>query len=82
MGEKSIENGIYMAVTDAPVPLRFNISDLSTLGKLVFYSSPFGSFLTKEESSATFPFAYITKVKTQICHKIKSSKLYMKTNMK
>ena len=33
MGEKSVENGIYMAVTDAPVPVRFNITDLSTIGK-------------------------------------------------
>jgi len=41
MGEKSIENGIYMAVTDAPVPLRFNISDLSTLESLGPNSYPF-----------------------------------------
>ncbi len=34
MGEKSVENGIYMAVTDAPVPVRFNITDLSTIGEI------------------------------------------------
>jgi len=32
IGDKSVENGIYMAVTDAPVPVQFNISDLSTIG--------------------------------------------------
>jgi len=32
IGKANIEEGIYLAVTDAPVPLRFNISDLSTLG--------------------------------------------------
>ena len=36
MGEKSVENGIYMAVTDAPVPIRFNITDLSTIGRQGF----------------------------------------------
>ena len=25
--------GIYLAVTDSPVPMRFNITDLSSLGK-------------------------------------------------
>ena len=33
IGDKSVENGIYMAVTDAPVPVQFNISDLSTIGR-------------------------------------------------
>ena len=33
LGEKSQENGIYLAMTDSPVPIRFNISDLSTLGE-------------------------------------------------
>ena len=32
IGKDNLEEGIYLAVTDAPVPLRFNISDLSTLG--------------------------------------------------
>jgi hypothetical protein len=29
----SAEEGIYLAVTDAPTPVRFNITDLSTLGR-------------------------------------------------
>jgi len=32
IGQKNINDGIYLAVTDAPVPIRFNISDLSTVG--------------------------------------------------
>jgi len=32
IGKDNLEEGIYMAVTDAPVPIRFNISDLSTMG--------------------------------------------------
>jgi len=35
------ENGIYMAVTDAKVPTRFNISDLSTIGQEYPPSYPF-----------------------------------------
>lgn len=30
IGPSNIEEGVYMAVTDAAVPLQFNISDLST----------------------------------------------------
>ena len=36
-GAKDINNGMYMAVTDAPAALRFNISDLSTMGKTYIY---------------------------------------------
>jgi len=32
LGHKSIDKGIYLAVTDSPVPMRFNITDLSSLG--------------------------------------------------
>ena len=32
IGQANEEEGIYLAVTDAPVPIRFNISDLSTMG--------------------------------------------------
>ena len=32
IGKANQEEGIYLAVTDAPVPIRFNISDLSTMG--------------------------------------------------
>jgi len=32
IGKKSVDDGIYMAVTDAPVPTRFNITDLTTMG--------------------------------------------------
>ena len=32
-GANDINDGMYMAVTDAPGGLRFNISDLSTMGK-------------------------------------------------
>ena len=32
-GEKNIENGIYMAVTDNPGGMQFNITDLSTKGE-------------------------------------------------
>merc|ERR1712126_283194 len=35
------ENGVYMAVTDAKVPTRFNISDLSTIGQEYPPSYPF-----------------------------------------
>ena len=31
-GEANLDNGVFMAVTDAPAALRFNISDLSTMG--------------------------------------------------
>ena len=31
-GPNSLNDGMYMAVTDAPAGLQFNISDLSTLG--------------------------------------------------
>ena len=34
LGDKSVESGIYLAMTDAHVPLRFNISDLSTIGEI------------------------------------------------
>ena len=36
-GAKDINNGMYMAVTDAPAALQFNISDLSTMGKTYIY---------------------------------------------
>eukprot|EP00092_Neocalanus_flemingeri_P065782 GFUD01080056.1.p1 GENE.GFUD01080056.1~~GFUD01080056.1.p1 ORF type:complete len:543 (+),score=150.85 GFUD01080056.1:194-1822(+) len=32
IGKDNLDEGVYLAVTDAPVPLRFNISDLSTIG--------------------------------------------------
>jgi len=32
LGPKSPDSGIYLAMTDNPNPIRFNISDLSTLG--------------------------------------------------
>jgi len=32
IGRNNVEDGIYLAVTDTPVPTRFNISDLSTIG--------------------------------------------------
>ena len=32
IGPSSIEEGIYMGVTDGPTPIRFNISTLDTLG--------------------------------------------------
>ena len=35
-GEKDVEKGMYMAVTDSPSALRFNISDLSTMGKFFY----------------------------------------------
>ena len=31
-GEKNKENGIYMALTDSPGGMQFNITDLSTKG--------------------------------------------------
>lgn len=34
IGPKNPEKGIYMAVTDAPIPMRFNITDLSSMGLL------------------------------------------------
>ena len=34
-GEKNLRNGVYMAVTDAPAALQFNISDLSTKGEIL-----------------------------------------------
>jgi len=34
MGPKHPHKGIYMAVTDAPVPMQFNITDLSSMGML------------------------------------------------
>jgi len=32
IGKDNLQEGVYLAVTDAPVPLRFNISDLTTIG--------------------------------------------------
>lgn len=32
IGKKDAKKGIYLATTDYPMPMRFNISDLSTLG--------------------------------------------------
>jgi len=40
IGKKNIQEGVYMAVTDAPVPTRFNISDLSTIEMLYPTSWP------------------------------------------
>jgi len=40
IGKKNIQEGVYMAVTDAFVPTRFNISDLSTMGMLYPSSWP------------------------------------------
>ena len=33
-GAKDKEKGMYMALTDSPSAMRFNISDLSTMGKI------------------------------------------------
>ena len=32
LGPRSAKDGIYLAMTDNPTPIRFNISDLSTIG--------------------------------------------------
>ena len=42
-GANDINDGMYMAVTDAPGGLRFNISDLSTMGKNSAYQLLFNS---------------------------------------
>ena len=44
-GENNLRNGVYMAVTDAPAALQFNISDLSTKGENSY--SPIFSKLSK-----------------------------------
>ena len=38
-GEADKDSGMYMAVTDTPGGMRFNISDLSTMGKKNFIYS-------------------------------------------
>jgi len=40
IGMNSAEDGTYLAVTDTPVPTRFNISDLSTMGMMYPSSWP------------------------------------------
>merc|ERR1719325_330603 len=40
IGDRSLEHGIYLAVTDGKVATRFNISDLSTLGMEYPYNFP------------------------------------------
>ena len=43
-GEADKDSGMYMAVTDTPGGMRFNISDLSTMGKKIFISIKIYSF--------------------------------------